>query len=422
MRITVMAVGSQGDVQPCVALAAGLMRAGHHVRVVTFENFRRMIERAGLEFHAIKGDVSMILNTEAGVSLSESGDNPFAFMKRAREAFAQVAELYVEAFSSPELRDSEAVINQLPVSAMGWDIAQKLNVPHLIAAVIPLTKTGAFPLPLVTQASFGAWFNRLTYSFSERMAWMLYRDPVNRVRANLGMPPAPLFGRFRKMRGGKPTPILYGLSEHVIPRPRDWGAHVHMTGYWILEEPEWQPPRYLLDFLQEGEPPIFFGFGSMPMRDPVGFTRTITEALKQAGLRGLLSSGWGGMATGDLSQHTLRIGYTPYAWLFPRTAGVVHHGGSGTTGLGLRGGVPSLIVPFLSDQYYWGGRVAALGAGPQMIPREKLTVDTLAAALHQMATDAAMKAKAAALGEKLRAEDGISTAVKLIEGYLGVSR
>jgi len=105
----------------------------------------------------------------------------------------------------------------------------------------------------------------------------------------------------------------------------------------------------------------------------------------------------------------------PHAWLFPRVSAVVHHGGSGTTGSGLRAGVPSVLVPHMSDQPFWAERVQELGVGPRPIPRRQLTAVRLAAAITSAVTDTDMGARAAALGERIRAEDGIGQAVGIIE-------
>lgn len=121
-------------------------------------------------------------------------------------------------------------------------------------------------------------------------------------------------------------------------------------------------------------------------------------------------------------EHVFVLNSAPHTWLFPRMAAVVHHGGAGTTAEGLRSGVPSVVVPFVMDQYFWGNRLNALGIGPAPIPAKKLTVDRLSAAIHAATTDPGMTARAAALGATIRAEDGVGDAVKIIQQYLGVAQ
>jgi UDP:flavonoid glycosyltransferase YjiC (YdhE family) len=132
----------------------------------------------------------------------------------------------------------------------------------------------------------------------------------------------------------------------------------------------------------------------------------------------VLATGWGGLKTSNVPATVHLIASIPHSWLFPRMAAVVHHGGVGTTAAGLRAGVPSIIVPFMADQPFWGQRVADLGVGVAPIPRRHLTSERLAAAITATVTDAPMRQRAAALGEAVRAEDGVDNAVAVIERYL----
>jgi sterol 3beta-glucosyltransferase len=191
-----------------------------------------------------------------------------------------------------------------------------------------------------------------------------------------------------------------------------------VTGYWFLNEADnWQPPPDLLDFLEAGPLPVFVGFGSMSGRDPARTARLVLQALTESGQRGLLTTGWGGLQAERLLENVFNIEAAPYDWLFPRVATVVHHGGAGKTATGLQAGKPTVICPFVADQPFWGQRMAALGAGPQPIPQRKLTADNLASAIQRTVTDAGMQRRAAELGQKIRAEDGIGRAVCSIEDY-----
>jgi UDP:flavonoid glycosyltransferase YjiC (YdhE family) len=212
------------------------------------------------------------------------------------------------------------------------------------------------------------------------------------------------------------SPVLYGFSPLVIPPPPDWGGNVHVTGYWFLEPAvSWTPPADLTTFLDGGPPPIYVGFGSMSSRRPEETTRLVLSALAQTGQRAVLLSGWGGLTKADLPDSVLMIHSVPHDWLFRRVAAVVHHGGAGTTAAGLRAGAPSVIIPFFGDQPFWGQRVVALGVGPEPIPRQQLTAESLAAAIEEAVTNVAMRRRAADLGEQIRAEDGVARAVEAIQ-------
>src|SRR5262249_7945177 len=144
--------------------------------------------------------------------------------------------------------------------------------------------------------------------------------------------------------------------------------------------PTYEPPKDLLDFLAAGEAPIYVGFGSVVVQDPKALTRTIFEALTTAGARGIVSRGWAHLGDASTPANVYVIGDRPDEWLFPRCRAVCHHGGAGTTSAGLRAGLPTVIVPFFGDQFFWGRVVADAGAGPEPIPIDKLDVGTLTAA------------------------------------------
>jgi UDP:flavonoid glycosyltransferase YjiC (YdhE family) len=215
------------------------------------------------------------------------------------------------------------------------------------------------------------------------------------------------------------VPVLNGFSAHIVPRPPDWGEHICITGYWYPEEEDWHPPDDLRRFIESGPPPVFIGFGSMPIRDPARTTAIVLDAHLQSGQRAVLHTGWAGIGRQELPNNVYKIEYAPYAWLFPRMAAVVHHGGAGTTAFGVRAGVPAIIVPFLFDQFYWGKRLAALGVGTDPIPHRTLTAKRLADAIRVAVTDTQMRRRAAELGEKVRAEGGVKEAVSVIQQYAG---
>jgi UDP:flavonoid glycosyltransferase YjiC (YdhE family) len=214
------------------------------------------------------------------------------------------------------------------------------------------------------------------------------------------------------------APSLYGYSPSVIPKPPDWDEYQHVTGYWFLDaQPDWQPPADLLRFLESGSPPVYVGFGSVSHEHPERQTRLILRALELTGQRGVLLTGWGGLTRLSASPNVFFVDNVPHAWLFPRMAAVIHHGGAGTTGAGLRAGVPNIITAFVTDQGAWADRVVQLGVGPRVPGIKQLTAEKLAEAINTAVNDSALRARAAALGEKIRAENGVARAVELIERH-----
>ncbi len=176
----------------------------------------------------------------------------------------------------------------------------------------------------------------------------------------------------------------------------------------------WQPDPELVRFLQEGSAPVYIGFGSMFMGGGKGKTDIVLEALRVAGQRGILATGWGGLAGDNTAKDVFVLDAVPHDWLLPQVAAVVHHGGAGTTGAALRAGKPQVICPFVGDQFFWGRRMADLGVSPRPIPQIKLTAERLAEAIIDAVTNTNLQQRALSIGETIRAENGIECAVKHI--------
>lgn len=416
MRIAIIAPGSRGDVQPYIALGKGLKNAGNNVRFVTHQNFEALINSHGLEFWPVEGDVQNIVQNKAMQERIESGNFLLLLAQMAKEA--QRGALHLAGSGLAACQGMELVLAGMGGLYIGLSLAEKLDLPLLQAYLVPFTPTQEFASVLVSNppAWLGGTINRISHHLTRQMMWQGFRaaDKLARQKV-LGLPPAPFSGPYHSERT-RDLPILYGFSPSVIRAPPDWDDHVHVTGYWFLDSADdWSPPAVLTDFLDSGSPPVYIGFGSMSSRKPEQTADLVIKALKQCNQRAILLSGWGGLQSTDLPDSVLMIDSVPHAWLFPRVTAVVHHGGAGTTAAGLRAGVPSVTIPFFGDQPFWGQRIAELGVGPAPIPKKKLTVERLAHAIQMAVTDQEMRQRAARLGEKIQAEDGIARAVEIIQ-------
>jgi len=416
MQIAILALGSQGDVQPYVALGRGLQAAGHGVRLITHDNYAAFVKSNGLEFWPMHGDVQSAVDSPELRALLEKGN--FIAITRHTTALAQQAALRWAQDGLTACQGVDMIVAGVGGLNVAVALAEKLRIPLLQAYVLPFTPTTAFPGVLFPGAvtRLGGLANRLSHHLVRQIMWQGFRSADSMARQQvLGLPPAPFSGPYNSaaVRG---APILYGFSPSVLPKPADWGENLHVTGYWTLEaDPTWTPPPALTAFLESGPPPIYVGFGSMGSRKPEETAHLVLQAVEQTGQRAILLSGWGGLRAENAPENVFLVDSIPHAWLFPRTAAVVHHGGAGTTAAGLRAGVPSIIIPFFADQPFWGQRVAALGAGPAPIPRKQLSVEGLAGAIRQAVGSAEMRQAVARLGEKIRAEDGIGAAVAVVE-------
>jgi sterol 3beta-glucosyltransferase len=289
----------------------------------------------------------------------------------------------------------------------GLAVAEKLNVPFVQTHLQPVSApTSAYPG--VMTPWWPRWLGQrgmhLSHRLSDKAAWMAFKRPMASARSSVlgltGSPPSV-----------SDQPRLYGFSPHVVPVPADGNRRV-ACGYWTLPVPShWSPPPALVDFLARPGPVVSIGFGSMASADPKQVTELIFGAIRRAGVRAVLLSGWGGMDALSSADDVYCADALPHDWLFPKVAAIVHHGGAGTTGAAFIAGVPAVVIPFTADQPFWAARVATLGCGPTPVPRKQLTAQNLAKALVDATTHAAMKARAAELGSLIRQERGVETAV-----------
>ena len=407
MRIAVVCNDTRGGIQPYVALALGLKRAGHEVRAVAPSDFVSMFTEVGLSVAPLSGSVEAAVRESKGAT--ERG--AMATLRyQARKSMERIAAWTRETLDACEGVD--LLTGGVGGMVVGLSVADKLGKPFIEAHLQPLgVPTDAYPgvlLPGVPRW-LGGWGRRMSHRLSEMALWMPFKGAMASAREKvLGL-------------DGRPTanddqPVLYGFSPRVVEVPATEGRGRHVTGYWWLPAaPSWRPPHALEAFLARGGSVVSIGFGSMTSDDAEALTALVLGAVRSARVRAVLVTGWGGLESLPETDDVLCVDAAPYDWLFPRVSATVHHGGAGTTGLGLRAGVPAIVVPFTMDQPFWGSRVAALGAGPPPIPRARLTQERLARALQRALGDQAMRERVEALGEQIRSEDGVAEAVARYE-------
>lgn len=419
MRIAIIALGSRGDVQPYLALATGLQAAGHSVVLATHEEFTSFLAEYGIEIAPLPAGVSSIAANEVGRRLRDSGQNPFTFIRQVA-AFLRISADETLNRCVQACRGADAIIFSI-LGIAGYDIAEKMGVPAIPAFVQVLVRTRAFSVagtltglpwrPLRRLVHYVSFFN------TEQIFGQGLKSLSNGWRRSLGLPPLPPLGLNRKMYLDR-LPVLCGFSPTVVPKPPDWGDWVHVTGYWFLPSREWTPPAALVEFIQAGPPPVYLGYGSLSAVKGTDSAALMVRALQLAGQRGIVMLSAEEAESAHLPESVFALQSVPHDWLFPQMAVVVHHGGAGTTGAGLRAGIPTVVVPFLGDQFFWGDRVFRLGAGPRPVPAKQLTAEKLAGAIRAAAGDERMARRAAAIGNRIRSEDGIAAAVEVVESIV----
>jgi len=421
VRISILTIGAMGDTQPFVALAAKLASLGHRVRVAARPDFASLAASYGVEFAPLGNSYRSLMRDREVASALAAG----SLVRLVRQGLdRRQRETFFEGLDTDTMKAVEGA--DAIVCKSSWipffAYAEKLGVPCVGAMLMPLTRTRAFPSFLLGDGrDRGAFLNSLLWRMTDQLVWQVARKHDTAVRRDLlHLASLPLLGP-DKRHEREHIPLLYAYSPAVLPPPSDWSDRIHVTGYWFADSPPgWRPPPALVTFLNGGPPPVYIGFGSMTSGDPHGTLRMILKALELAGQRGVLLSGWAGLGEGSrLPDSVLAVESIPHGWLFPRMAAVVHHGGAGTTGAGLRAGAPSVLTPFVADQPSWARRVAELGAGPPPIPFRRLNAQRLADAIRRATSDATVREAARAIGERIRAEDGLGTAAQIILRHAG---
>ncbi|KAH6712110.1 hypothetical protein BKA61DRAFT_485843 [Leptodontidium sp. MPI-SDFR-AT-0119] len=444
LNIVIQIVGSRGDVQPFVSLGKVLReKYDHRVRIATHFIFKSFVEENGLEFFNIGGDpaelmafmvhnpglipdIATLRSGEVGKRRQGTHEMLVGCWRSCIEAGDGTGDPVFE--GKRKLDDGQPFVADAiianPPSFAHIHCAEKLGVPLHLMFTMPWSPTKSFPHPLVNIRSsnaHGDQTNFLSYALVEMMTWQGLGDVINKFRrtilnlTSISLMWAP--GMNSRLR----IPFTYCWSPALIPKPKDWGPYISISGFYFLSlASSFTPAPELLKFLADGPPPVYIGFGSIVVDDPDAMTTMIFSAVKKLGIRALVSKGWGGLG-GDaleIPDNVFMLGNVPHDFLFQHVSAVVHHGGAGTTAAGIAAGRPTVVVPFFGDQPFWGKMIARAGAGPEPIPFKQLNVDNLVKQL-EFALKPETLIRAKQLGEKMAQEDGAGEGAKLFHAHLG---
>jgi sterol 3beta-glucosyltransferase len=409
MRILLMTYGTRGDVEPLLALAHGFVKAGHAARLAGPGAYSALAKDSGVEYIPLPGNPEGL----SAAMAQQAGGNPLR-MIGVMTRFVYPLAVSVYGRLRETAPGADAIVHSFLLTHAGYEIARSLGVPDYSAQMFPIfAPTEAFSAPGFPTRPLPPALRKLTHTLAMNVFRCGGAALYGMTRRRHPEFP-PLTGWPFDRKAERITPLLFGFSKFVVPRPVDWPDYAHITGYWQPDEPrEEHIPAEVKRFLDSGPPPVFIGFGSYTAHNAYRLAETVRNAIKKAGRRGVFYMG-GTAIPENNSRDLLIVGSIPYRWLFPRTSAVVHHGGAGTTGAGLRAGIPNVVIPFTLDQPFWAKRVRALGAGPDPIPLRRLTAERLAAAIEQALNDQAMQERCRVLGRKLDGEDGVARAVEMI--------
>ncbi|KAG3004572.1 Sterol 3-beta-glucosyltransferase [Phytophthora cactorum] len=429
MSICILIVGTRGDVQPFLAIAQRLQRDGHRVRLATHAVYRDFVMSHGVEFYPLGGDpkeLAAYMVKTGGHLIPTKIETLTKDVPRNREMINEIVLSTWPAVSDadpdgggpgvpgPPFRAQAIIAN--PVSYGHIHVAERLGVPLHIMFPQPWVPTMAFPHPLSNLAYTGKWQKRnyLSYKLVDLIMWHGTEGLINEFRTEVL--------KLRPIRNGDlgsellldlNIPHAFMWSPKLVPKPADWGDLYDVIGTVTLKEAAsvYSPSPELEAFLGDDGGPIFVGFGSMILANPLATTKMIIEAAKQANVRVLIQSSWSDMA-GDIEipSNVFFLGNCPHDWLMPRVSAVVHHGGAGTTAAGLLAGKPTFIVPFFGDQPFWGQAVVSARVGVAPCSITQLTTEILRKAFVDLANPE-LRERAEAMQHIMQQEDGAEEAV-----------
>ncbi len=426
MKVLITTIGTRGDVQPYLALAVGLKSAGHEVVICTCPRFKSLIIDYGIAFEPLDDGLLELLDSPLGRDIIGSLNGVLGVICSTAKLAKQIAPMHrqvvADSWAAMHKQQPDIILYHPKIfCAPAFSALQK--VPIVLTMLCPLhVPTERTPMfgPRLKTNRVVRYFNRASYRLAHWLIdkvtrrfmrnWRTQYDP-NNVSNNASQ---------TQVSATQPIPVIHAYSKAVSSRPNDWPLHASISGYWFLpnapsEQSPWQPNQELEQFLSAGQPPVYFGFGSMASSDTQKTSELILAAIEKTGIRAVISTGWGGIDSVQQSSNIHVLDYAPHDWLFPKMAAVVHHGGAGTTAAGLRAGCPTIICPFGLDQPFWGRCVAELGAGVAPIAQKDLTAEKLANAISSVLADASFAEAAKRIANAINSEDGIATAIKTIE-------
>ena len=435
MRIVCALLGSRGDVQYGIPVVAALCARGHDAVIITHANFESLLQKYDVPYILLASNSERIAHGEAGRRLLRNGSRKrFHIYRDFRQVFNPHIYAMCEEAWAASAGGELVIANPIGILIMRH-IAEKLGVPCIYICSFPIGKNSSYPSvfsPFSIRSP--AWarrlFNRMSHDIEEYLFARLCRPHINAFRVSaLGLPPMGAGFRYTQ-RDGEHIPVLLSISPTVAPRPRDLNPQVRMTGYWLRAmagtraragAPEALSARCHA-FLQRGDRPIYIGFGSMNGVFGSALLIEFAEAvIKRTGRRVVLVVGWNKNKVERESDTLLISVDEPHAALFPHMELIVHHGGASTLSAALLAGKPSVIVPVLMDQFFWGRRGYELGVAPHAIAQNRFTIEKACAAIQRALDDQRYGMRARHVQQRIMNERGLEQAVDSIE-HIGHTR
>ncbi len=401
MKIVLATFGSRGDVQPMLALSLALKSKGHEVLLAAPPEKAPWAKQLGCPFLPLGSDVTAFIDDMENAHSLRSAIRFVSFLRN---------ELNAQFDLLPKIMaGADLVIGSSLTFALST-LAESMGIAYRYIAFTPqLLPSGYHPFPAFKHQRFPKWYNRMTWKIAAILDQFNLTRLINNHRRQLGLKLIP--DAWRHIMGQH---VLVASDSVISKIPPDIVDQTFtQTGYMHLNQPD-QHLAELDTFLEAGSPPVYAGFGSMPIRDQIRNVSVIVEAVRLSGQRAVISKFWDEPTEFSNSDDIFFITKYPHLKLFPHMAAVIHHGGAGTTASSAVSGVPQIIVPHILDQYYWGHQIYQSKLGPKPIWRSQLTAKKLAAAIRECLSNQQIRKRAKEASGAIRKKNSLEIMVREI--------
>ena len=413
MVITLVVVGTRGDVEPHLALAVGLKQSGFNIRMAAPLDFEEQITTYGVEFIPINVSLKKLYDSEAADGLLSSEINAIKLITRLKQTAGAVVGQIIN--DTRVACNNTDVVMYSPLALSSHYFAKDMGAISFPTCLQPLGRTVSFPAPVFDlKIRLPGFLNRFSYHVMEQGFWQVFRRYLDHKH--------PALGHFNNIyRPGNHS--FFAISPLVVPRPPDYRPSMHMTGFWRFDKADDTPsnsgevPNELRKFIEQGPAPICIGFGSMKGNRVSKIMHLFANIVREQSLRAIVLTGWNfdpEISSIFDKNNVFLTEQVPHSWLFPRVSLIIHHGGAGTLAAALYAGKPSLIIPFFFDQNYWAKILNTRNLGPAPLNFRALSKRSILSGLNESQRPDLL-ANINAVQLEIKKEDGVSKTVGIIK-------
>lgn len=410
MKVILFSLGTRGDMEPFLAIAQILKKRNCNVLCVFPDQFRGVVEEAGLGFEGLGKDFLELLEGIEGKKLMGAQGSFFARAKTLIKVSKAMMKVHKKMISLQHdiiaKQDPDKVLyHSKCLYPVVWGMANpgKAILVSPLPCILHETKHRSV-LGMKGNANLGTTLNRFSYWLANTVRSIVINKHTKRYHSELdGVKFSP-----SKIKNALVEEIktFYTFSPSLFPRPTYWPSQAEVVGFYEFEKAtSWQPEEELTDFISRFQRIVFITFGSMSNSEPEEKTNIIVNVLKKHKIPAVINTSWGGLTAPDnFPDHLHFVKNVPYDWIFPKMYAIVHHGGSGTTHTALKYGCPSLIIPHIVDQYFWNDLISQLQLGPKGKPINKLNQRDFESQILDLLSNTTYKTNAIQTGERMSLE------------------